>query len=346
MNDDRRRGRACVTLNNAHSLLGELNEALVAGTRALEIGARLGDLRLRIRATTYLAQTHYYRGDFERAVELATDSLRALPADWVHESFGSSPIPISVYGRLWVIHCLGELGRFAEATPYAAEALRLAGATQHAFTVGEAHNAAGQLHLRKGDWVTGRSLIERAFAAFRTGNIVVAFSGMVATSSWVLAQAGEASEALTRLQEGEELVERQAAQGVVLLSYHTLGRAALLLDRLDEAQSLGERAVKSSSSRPGIAAQALHLLGDIATHPDRFDAERGEAYYRQALVLAEPRGMRPLIAHCHLGLGKLSRRTGQRELAHEHFTIATTMYREMDMRFWLEQAEAEARELA
>jgi hypothetical protein len=41
---------------------------------------------------------------------------------------------------------------------------------------------------------------------------------------------------------------------------------------------------------------ALHLLGDIATHPDRFDAERAEAYYRQVLVLAEPRGMRPLVA--------------------------------------------------
>ena len=53
-------------------------------------------------------------------------------------------------------------------------------------------------------------------------------------------------------------------------------------------------------------------------------------------------GMRPLVAHCHLGLGKLYRRTGKREQAQEHLTTATTMYREMDMRFWLEQAEAEA----
>ena len=51
--------------------------------------------------------------------------------------------------------------------------------------------------------------------------------------------------------------------------------------------------------------------------------------------------MRPLVAHCHLGLGKLSRRTGEREQAHEHLATATTMYREMDMRFWLEQVEAE-----
>ena len=48
-----------------------------------------------------------------------------------------------------------------------------------------------------------------------------------------------------------------------------------------------------------------------------------------------------LVAYCHLGLGKLYRRTGKREQARAHLTTATTMYREMDMQFWLEHAEAE-----
>ncbi len=51
--------------------------------------------------------------------------------------------------------------------------------------------------------------------------------------------------------------------------------------------------------------------------------------------------MRPLLAHCHLGLGKLYRRTGKQQEAQEYLTTATGMYREMDMRFWLDQAEAE-----
>ena len=55
--------------------------------------------------------------------------------------------------------------------------------------------------------------------------------------------------------------------------------------------------------------------------------------------------MRPLAAHCHLGLGKLYRRTGKREQAGEHLTTATTVYREIDMRFCLEQAEAEIKGL-
>ena len=63
--------------------------------------------------------------------------------------------------------------------------------------------------------------------------------------------------------------------------------------------------------------------------------------YRRALGLAKPRGMRPLVAHCHLGLGKLYWRTGKREQAQAHIATATTMYREMGMTYWLEKAEPE-----
>ena len=55
--------------------------------------------------------------------------------------------------------------------------------------------------------------------------------------------------------------------------------------------------------------------------------------------------MRPLVAHCHLGLGKLYRRTGKQPEAQEHLTTVATMCRELGMRFWLEQAEAEMRQL-
>jgi len=69
--------------------------------------------------------------------------------------------------------------------------------------------------------------------------------------------------------------------------------------------------------------------------------DAGKAHYDAALTLAEELGMRPLVAHCHLGLGKLYRRTDKREQAREHLATATTMYREMGMTYWLHEAEAE-----
>ncbi|MBI2469055.1 MAG: hypothetical protein HYV62_14780 [Candidatus Rokubacteria bacterium] len=61
----------------------------------------------------------------------------------------------------------------------------------------------------------------------------------------------------------------------------------------------------------------------------------------EALALAAELSMRPEVAHCHFSLGKLYRRIGKTEQAQEHLTTATTMFREMDMRFWLAQAERE-----
>ena len=278
---------------------------------------------------------------------LATDNLAVLPAEWVYENFGMAAPP-SVFDRGWLILSFAELGRFAEAAEPEAEAIRLAEPTQHAYTVGLAHSAAGTVHLLRGDWAQARPLFEHATAVLRAGSVAV-LSASVVSSAWVLAQLGEASEALSRLREGEQLLERLAASGYVGalgFAYMGLGRAALALGRLDDARRLGDRAVESSPSQLGFMAHALRLLGDIATHPDRLDAESGEAHYRKALALAEPRGMRPLVAHCHLGLGKLYRRTGKRQEALEHLTTATTMFREMDMRFWLEQADVEIQALS
>jgi hypothetical protein len=67
--------------------------------------------------------------------------------------------------------------------------------------------------------------------------------------------------------------------------------------------------------------------------------------YHQAIGLAAELGMRPLVAHCHLGLGKLYRRTGRRHDAREHLTTATTMYHEMGMTYWLEEVQRELTEL-
>ena len=65
-----------------------------------------------------------------------------------------------------------------------------------------------------------------------------------------------------------------------------------------------------------------------------------EAHYQQALTLADELGMRPLQAHCHLGLGMLYARLEQRKQARAEFSTAIALYRAMEMTFWLPQAEA------
>ncbi|HEV8599681.1 MAG TPA: AAA family ATPase, partial [Gemmatimonadales bacterium] len=342
LDDDGRRGRVGVFLAHMHTRLDDPDTGLVHGRRSLEIAARLGDLRLRILATSFLGHAHFCRGEYTRAVELATANLAALPPDWVHELLGNAQPP-AVNDRSRLIVCLSHLGRFAEALPHEAELIRLAEAIPHAYSRSVAYHGASQLHFIKGDWTKAHALIERQIEALRTANIADELPHALAYSARALAQVGDASGALIRLREGERLLADQAARRRTGTGFiHVLlGRACLDLGLPDEAQRQADRAAAPALTRVDFVPFGLCLLGDIATHPDRFDAERGDAHYRQALALAEPRGIRPLVAHCHLGLAKFYRRTGKRQEAQEHLTTATTMYREMDMRFWWEQAEAE-----
>ena len=121
-----------------------------------------------------------------------------------------------------------------------------------------------------------------------------------------------------------------------------LGEAYLDAGRVHDATSLVERALDLSRKRKarGFQAWALRLLGEIASRRESQDLAEAEVRYRDARVLASELGMRPLVAHCHLGLGKLYRRTGDRAKAEEHLTTVKGMYREMDMGFYLARAEA------
>ena len=83
------------------------------------------------------------------------------------------------------------------------------------------------------------------------------------------------------------------------------------------------------------------MLGEIAAHQKPLDADTAERHFREALTIAERLEMRPLQAHCHLGLGKLYRRTGRTDEARAELATAVAMLREMGMAFWLPEAERE-----
>jgi tetratricopeptide (TPR) repeat protein len=120
-----------------------------------------------------------------------------------------------------------------------------------------------------------------------------------------------------------------------------LGEVQLVAGHLEEAQTLAMQALTHARAHQerGHEAYALRLLGEIAAYREPPETEQAEAYYGQALVLAEELGMRPLQAHCHRGLGTLYAATGQREQARTALSTAIAMYTSMAMTFWLPQTE-------
>jgi tetratricopeptide (TPR) repeat protein len=154
--------------------------------------------------------------------------------------------------------------------------------------------------------------------------------------------AGQMAEALPLLDQMLERITTGSRMLFHALLLTELSEALLLVGRVDEASSLARRLLDLSHTLTGrgYQAHARRLLGEVARRREPPDVDQAEAHYRQALALAEEVGMRPLVAHCHLGLGKLCATIGRRGEARAELSTAIELYRAMEMTFWLPQAEA------
>jgi len=149
------------------------------------------------------------------------------------------------------------------------------------------------------------------------------------------------------LEEAVANYERLFGRGVWhSLNVIWLGEGLMLSNRFADANSTAERALSLTRKyRHRICEPwALWLLGEIVARRDPPDARTAENYYQQALALAEELGMRPLAAYSQLGLGKLLRRSGKREDAHQRLIAASALGRNLNMEGWLKEVESEVPE--
>ena len=188
-------------------------------------------------------------------------------------------------------------------------------------------------------------MLERGLSLTQSGNVLLWFPRIASDLGLAYALAG-------RLQEGVPLVEQAARQAASMrltvsqsLLMAALGEVRLLERHLEEASEISRQALALSVQyqERGNQARILKLLGDVALEQEPFNFKDAENYYNQARDLATRLGMRPLVAHTYLGLGRLYGRAADRVPAHENLAVAAKLFGELDMRFWDAQAMAALR---
>src|SRR5262249_193004 len=154
------------------------------------------------------------------------------------------------------------------------------------------------------------------------------------------AHAGRTEEGVGQLDRVIRLAEERSEQWLLPLYNGWLGEAHLTAGDLEWARRRAQVSLGSARGQcpDGTGTRGCRLCGEWGGGGGVAEREGGETGYREALTRASDLGMRPLVAHCHLDLGRLYRGTGDQVKAQEHLTTATTMYREMGMTFWLEKA--------
>ncbi len=339
--DPRRLGRVSHFLSNHLYHIGAYDQAIATGRRALALATVSGDVALHALANNNLGRAYHSQGDYGRAIDCFGQTAESLDGARRRERFGQIFLP-AVGSRAWLAVCHAELGTFAAGRALGDEGLQIVEAVAHPASLMQAYCGVGLLALRQGDLPRALPLLERALSLCQEVDLPFFFPSIAASLGTAYALGGRITDALplhTQAMEQATVMDMVVFQALCSLS---LGEAQILAGRLAEAQAHAERALALARAHQerGNEAYALHLLGEIAAGRDSPLGKQAEAYYQQALTLAEALGMRPLQAHCYLGLGTLYADAGQREKARAELSTAIEMYRSMDMPFWLPQAEA------
>jgi tetratricopeptide (TPR) repeat protein len=341
LGDPHRLGWVSVYLLAHFAQVCDPDRALTSGQCALAIATALGDMGLTVAAQHYLGGVYRSLGDYRQAIEYFHKNVASLHGALCQERLGL-PGLAAVFARSHLVVSLAECGAFAEGQAPAAEGAQLAEAADHPYSQVMAAWAMGFRALRQGDLCQAISVLERALDLAQGAYLRLLVPFVAAPLGVAYALAGRTSEALPLL---EQAVEQAVAMRYMwdhALRTVWLSEAYLLAGCLHEAGTQAQHALEfcRAHQERGHAAYALRLLGEVAAQRQPPEAAQAIAYYQQALTLAEELGMRPLVAHCHLGLGTLYCRVGRAQQARVALGTAMALYRAMEMTFWLPRAEA------
>jgi class 3 adenylate cyclase/tetratricopeptide (TPR) repeat protein len=339
--DDRRRlGQVTAAMSHCLWWTGEPDRSAEVGERALAIASNLQDLGLRIVSSLRLIQASFAMADYPRAIEVGRSSLDLLTGAGRHEAFGQPALP-SVTIRAFVGKSQAALGDFDVGFAKVEEAIAIAQQLGHPYTLIIAYWGAGDAYVIRGDLIKAIGVLERGLELCRRGDFVLMAPIVTRILGEAYALAGRHADAVGYEQRAAEQLESLRYIPALPTAYAGLGEAQFLAGRAADALRSARVAVDLSRrhGQRGTLAGALRILGDILTEGEAPDAQAGAAY-EEALALAETHGMRPLVARCRLGLGRLHLKARRPAEARAHLEAAASQCAAMGMTLWAEQADA------
>jgi len=320
---------------------GRHNDAIRLCEAGLGLAESAGDFSVWISSKFHLGIPLLYTGQYERQVKLHREVAEKLSGPAVFDQHGLAGLP-SVLARALLSWGLAELGEFEEAEEKALQGVEIAEQANNLFSTTFAYACLGKVYLLRGALDQAINKLENALSLCRKTDVLAAFSFTAASIGHAQSLLGHPDHALPILQEAVQ--PKKAGFSAIPSTYPLTALAEVfhLKGDADKAiQNAGE-AVSISRQRGerGIGAWALYYMAEIQSGEGSEQMPKAIQSYSQATKQAAELGMRPLLSHCHMGLGQIYQGVGRRDESRSEVRAAIDLYRSMGMAYWLPRAEA------
>jgi tetratricopeptide (TPR) repeat protein len=309
---------------------GEHIKALDAGQQALEAANALGHQQSQIGARFALGMVHHALGNLEQAVAIQRNLLKDLGPKMEREQLGWVGYP-GVLIRTFLAGSLVERGDFAEAETHLRVGSGIADELGHAYSRAMIYAIVGQLLTERGELDNAADVLERMLALCREEEVWAMYPVIAARLVTVYSRRGRIPETMAILEYAQQpSVYRKGATYTWFYLFLAAGEAYLSAGRFEDAKTYAERAeaLARRNSEQAHLACALKLRADVMAVGDD-TPDPAIRSYLEAIALAEPRGMRPLLARAHLSLGTLLIGRDRKSEGTPHLAAAAALHKDL-----------------
>jgi tetratricopeptide (TPR) repeat protein len=339
LNDRARLGRVVSFTANCLLLLGRHEEALTTGARALEIAREIGDRRLELGTYYYTARANWLLGAYPAAIATFREAANGMDDGALDDFLILRVLPAArVRGQLAV--ALAEVGDFHEAEAQAAEALRRSNASNQPDAMIWSHWGTGMVMLLRGNAGEAAGIFDHLLDICKAHDLDGYVSRISAALGCAKARSGQIGDGLQLLQEAVSLdrsAEEDPRRTTHAFALTALAEASLLAGDTEKALSHVTESLRQTEmyrERGGEAYARWLLAAILSVRGEDIDAARTE--FQGAADLAVELGLRPLLAHCYLGLGDLEARCGETSEPDGHRERGLRLLETLGMRQWID----------
>ena len=280
------------------------------GEKSLVLGERVGATDLLLLGNMSAGEIYRTLGNYPKGADVPMRAVLLSEPEREQEHAGQVGLP-AVRARSHLAWTLAELGDFPGARMVAAEAMRVADASNHPYSVCHGCLGLGGTRVRQGEFDAAINVLARGFAT--TEHVPLLRPPIAADLGLAYARCGRISEGLSHLDAAVESATTMGRFSRLPLLLVKCGEIHLLAGEQDEAMRLATAALRLATEQKerGNKVYATHLLAEIT-------AQKNGTEGRPSAIISTRWRLRPSSEcgrspHCHAGLARSTRDSRNRK---------------------------------